>query len=158
MIKSKMKKKGVSPIIAVILLIALVVVIGLIVFIWMRGMVGEAIVKFDNENIEIVCERVSFDASKSGNTLTILNVGNVPIYSFEVILKSGGSHSTKEINELFSDWDVVKGFNSGATFSGELSPDDSSKEITLIPILMGENKDGEKKTAPCDKRHGFVIP
>ena len=52
-----MKKRGVSPVIAVILLIALVVVIGVIIFFWFKSMTQEAVVKFENENIKVVCER-----------------------------------------------------------------------------------------------------
>jgi len=44
-------KKGLSPVIATMLLIAIVVVIGLIIFLWFRGMTEEAITKFDGTNI-----------------------------------------------------------------------------------------------------------
>ena len=153
-----MKKRGVSPVIAVILLIALVVVIGVIIFFWFKSMTQEAVVKFENENVKVVCERVSFDADYDGNGfLTISNVGNVPIYDFEVILKKAGSHSTKTLKEIFSQ-DTWIGLNQGSVFSEDISGElDSVEKITLIPVLMGLNKDGEKKTASCEERHGMEI-
>ena len=48
-----MKKRGVSPVIATILLIGIVIVIALIVFLWLRGMQQEAITKFEGMNVEI---------------------------------------------------------------------------------------------------------
>jgi len=45
------KKKGVSPVIATVLLIAMVVVIALIIFLWFRGLTKEAITKFDVRNL-----------------------------------------------------------------------------------------------------------
>ena len=153
-----MKKRGVSPVIAVILLIALVVVIGVIIFFWFKSMTQEAVVKFENENVKVVCERVSFDADYYGNGfLTISNVGNVPIYDFEVILKKAGSHSTQTLKEIFSQ-DTWIGLNQGSVFSKDINDELGGVEkITLIPVLMGLNKDGEKKTASCEERHGMEI-
>ena len=62
------KKRGVSPVIATVLLISMVVIIGIIIFLWFRGMVGETVTKF-GKNIELACEDVVFDASYSTSTL-----------------------------------------------------------------------------------------
>ncbi|MAG78897.1 hypothetical protein CMI40_00795, partial [Candidatus Pacearchaeota archaeon] len=43
----RINKKGVSPVIATVLLVAIVVIIGLIIFQWFRGMTQESIIKFD---------------------------------------------------------------------------------------------------------------
>ena len=67
-------KKGVSPIIATILLIALTIIIALIVFQWMKGFTKEAITKFDGTNIELVCNDVQFEASYSNGNLVISNI------------------------------------------------------------------------------------
>lgn len=156
-----MNKKGVSPVIATILLIALVVVIGMIIFTWFRSFTQEAITKFDDENIKLVCERVSFEASYSSvtKTLTISNLGNVPIWNFDVKREGFGSFDTVQItdtNMLEKEWQK-NGLNQGGIASGMVDVF-GYEQITLIPILMGLNPDGERKTETCDERHGKVIP
>ncbi len=78
-----MKKRGISPVIATVLLIAMVVVIGLIVFLWFRGMIEEEGTKF-GKNVKLVCDDVNFEASYSGGVLSILNIGNTPIYKMKI--------------------------------------------------------------------------
>ncbi len=149
-----MKKRGVSPIIATILLIALVLVIALIVFQWMRGFTKEAITKFEGANIELVCEDVNFDASYSDGTLTLSNLGNVPIYGFNVKTEYSGGHETNDLETTNPDWD---GLSQGGIFSEYVSIPSETTKITLIPILLGVNKDGEQKTQACDERQGNEI-
>lgn len=145
-------RKAVSPIIATVLLIALVVIIALIVFQWMKGFTKEATTKFDGTNIELVCDDVQFDASYSAGTLTISNLGNVPIYNFDVKAKYPGGHKT--FNLEGTSWD---GLNQGGVFSDAVSIPTDTTTITLIPILLGVNKDGEQKTQACEERQGNEI-
>ena len=155
-----MKKKGVSPIIATVLLIALVIIIGTIVFMWFRSMTQEAITKFEGENIELTCEKVQFEKSYSitSKILTIYNTGNIPIYNMNVKMEGGGSYETKEITDptLFGDSWPEKGLNTGAVAFRVISAN-SYETITLIPILMGTNEEGIKKTHVCDERYGEII-
>lgn len=153
----KMKRgKGLSPVVATVLLIAMVVIIGLIVFLWFRGMTEETITKFDGTNVKLVCGDVKFDARYSSGTLYISNLGNVPIFEFQVKISQPGSHVTKGIKELTSSWEET-GLNQGGTFSGSLDVDSSATEITLIPVLMGTSEKG-KKTYVCDEnQYGEVL-
>lgn len=143
-------KRSVSPIIATVLLIALVIIIALIVFQWMKGFTKEAVTKFDGENIELVCDDVQFDASYSAGTLTIQNSGNIPIYNFDVKAEYLGGHETNALENF-------DGLNQGGVFSEEISIPDGTTTITLIPILLGVNKDGEQKTKACEERQGKEI-
>ena len=152
----EVNKKGVSPIIATILLIALVVIIALIVFQWMKGFTKEAVTKFDGTNIELVCNDVQFDASYSAGTLTISNSGNVPIYNFDVKTEYPGGHDTIDLKvESPQNWG--DGLSQGGVFSDSVNIPDSATTITLIPVLLGVNKDGEQKTQACDERNGKEI-
>jgi len=110
------KKKGVSPVIATVLLIAMVVVIALIIFLWFRGLTKEAITKFDGQNIELVCMDVSFEASYSSGVLYIANLGNVPIFGMKMKILSDGSYQTVDLS---SGW-PTSGLNQGATYSGDV--------------------------------------
>lgn len=154
-----MKKKGVSPVIATILLIVLVVIIGAIIFTWFKGMTQEAVTKFEGTNIQLVCEDVGFTADYSNGILIISNNGNVPIYSIDVKMEGPGSYKTKEITDasIFgTEWPGPSGLLQGARVSINIDMS-NYEQITLIPILMGLNKEGIKKTEACDERHGEII-
>ena len=146
------KRRGVSPVVASVLLIAMVVVIGLIVFLWMRSLVGEGITKND-KNVELVCEEVEYDASYTAGELAIVNTGDVPIYSFKIKISDEAGHTTEDINDLADSW-PDSGLNAGGAFSGDIG---SHGTIVLIPVLMGSTSE-ETKTYVCDERqHGFEI-
>ena len=138
-----MKKKGISPVIATVLLVAMVVVIGLIIFLWAKGFQEEAVTKFGEENIEITCGKVSFEAdySQSG-TLSLSNLGNVPIFGINAKIYEDGSHETKDLGEI-SNWPEL-GLQ-GATFSEDLGSYFNDKDrVVLIPTLMGTSDRGSQ--------------
>ncbi len=153
------KKLGVSPVIATILLIALVIIIGVIIFLWFSSLTEEAITKdfgSGEQNVKIICEEVDFDADYNYATgdLTIVNEGNVPIYDIEMRLESYGSYETKSLQEDYEmdETDLLQ----GGIFSDKVSSGGIDK-IILIPVLMGLNEDGIRKTKTCDERHGEEI-
>ncbi len=149
------KSKGVSPVIATVLLIAMVVVIALIVFLWFRGFSGEAITKFGGTNIELICGDVQFDASYLSGTLSLSNTGNVPISGIKAKISSQGSFETKDIRDLVN-WPAV-GLSQGGVFSGDISSSVSSgDDVVLIPVLRGKSDKGEK-TYVCGERYGEEI-
>lgn len=150
-----MRKRGISPVVATVLLIAMVVVLGLIIFLWFRGFTQEAITKFDT-NVELVCSDVSFDASYSGDTLSIVNTGNVPIYQMSLKKSKEDSYSTEEItNAKYTKWPET-GLNQGGAFSDTiLFP--GIKEITLTPILIGNSRTGQKSFTCNEAQTGRSI-
>ncbi len=148
-------KKGVSPVIATTLLIAMVVVIGLIIFLWFRGFTEEAVTKFGGTNIKLVCRDVQFESSYSGGSLFLSNIGNVPIYSVKLKVEKPGSHETLDITEI-ANW-PTEGLNQGGVFSGDISSSvNDADEITVIPVLRGVSKSGAR-THVCDEQYGEVI-
>ena len=151
-----MKKRGLSPVVATILLVAIVIVIALIVFLWLRGITKEAITKFDGTNVEIVCNDVDFDADYESGILYLTNVGNVPIYKFKVRLEGDGSYTTDVVGDTSKDW-PDEGLNSQSRYSGSLGNIDGKDKIFLIPVLLGETKEGDKKVYTCEERHAKEI-
>lgn len=150
-------KKGISPVIATVLLIAMVMVIALIVFLWFRGMTGDYGEKF-GKNVELACQDVQLEANYDsyGGTLYVTNDGNVPVYKMNVKISGAGSHSTKDLSTLASDWPET-GLNSGSSFSGSIDIGDDTEEITLIPVLLATSEKGEKKTFECSETYGTEI-
>ena len=145
-----MRKKGLSPVIATVLLISMVIVIGLIVFLWFKGMSEEAITKFDGTNVKMVCEEVSFDASFDGNYVYVSNNGNVPIYKLKAKITTDGGYATEFLE---NNWPET-GLNQGGAYSGTIST--SGTKILLIPVLVGTTTEGDK-TYTCDDRHGIEV-
>jgi len=149
--EGRLNKRGISPVIATVLLIAMVVVIGLIVFLWFRGMIQEEGTKF-GKNVKLVCEDIDFDASYSSEKLSVVNIGNVAIYKMQMKILKEGSYETKDL----SAWPET-GLNQGETFSDTISSDISgASKIILIPVLMGTSQEG-KKPYTCEERYGYEI-
>jgi len=152
----KTNKRGVSPVIATVLLIALVVIIALIVFLWFRSITQEAIVKFGDQNVELVCEDVKFIATfDSAGTLSVSNTGNVPIYSMKLKISETGEHRTEDIKEMDAGWPSF-GLRQGGSFSGTVEVGDPI-QITLIPVLLGTSPRGTEEIHVCDDRHGYEL-
>ena len=149
------KKRGISPVIATVLLVAMVVVIGLIIFLWFRGITEEAITKFGGRNIELVCEDIEFlsDYSTSTGTLSVSNIGNVPIFEMKVRISKQGSHETLDMKDLPVSWPGI-GLRQGGTFSGNLLTEfTEANQVLLIPVLMGTSAEGDQ-TYVCEDRYG----
>jgi flagellin-like protein len=156
-VKRKMKKetKGLSPVIATVLLIVIVVVIALIVFLWIKGMTQEAITKFGDRNIEMVCEDVEFEASYTSMTgLYITNYGNVPIFGMDIKEIGDGSHTTVDLREN-PRWPET-GLNTGGIFADEEMTIDAN-EIVLIPVLIGESDSGRKTYVCNENQYGVRL-
>jgi len=157
------RKKGISPVIATVLLIAMVVVVALIVFVWFRGMVGESATKM-GKNIKLVCDDVKFDASysTSSDKLTIVNRADVPIFQLRVRLSGGGSYGTEEITSETHDgspsdegkWELM-GLTQEGRFVGKFDVD-SAEKITVFPVLIGSSEDG-RRTYVCEGQYGEEI-
>ena len=148
--------RGISPVIATVLLIAMVIVIGLIVFLWFRGILVEGITKF-GKNVELVCEEVGFEESYSGGTLSILNTMPTPIYRMKIKIFKAGGWETKDLKDLCPESWPDLGLNQGGAFSGDVSSDiGDAEKIILIPVLMGSSEKG-KKSHICEERHGHEI-
>ena len=151
------KRKGVSPVIATVLLISMVVIIALIIFLWFRNINKEAITKFDGTNVEIVCSDVKFESSYSSGILYVLNRGNVPLYSMKMKIFNSGSYSTVDLQDISDSSWPEKGLNPGGAFSSATlsSQIDAADEVILIPVLIGISEDsGEEKLHTCDDALG----
>ncbi len=152
-----MKKRGVSPVIATIILVGIVISLGLVIFAWFRGFVKEEGTKF-GKNVQLVCEDVRFEASYNAETgmLDIANNGNVPIYSLKIKLEGGGSYETLDITDMISDWPET-GLLQGGSKSCDIESFVSGKsKITVTPVLVGTSGSGER-IYPCEEQYGYEI-
>ena len=151
-------KRGVSPVIATVLLIAIVVIIAVIIFLWFRSINQETITKFGGTNIELACADAAFDSDYFDGSLYISNTGNVPIFSFQVKSFWQGGHQTSEITELVEEdtWPNI-GLNQGGTFFATIDFDEEIERIVLIPILRGSSDAGERNYECGELQYGREI-
>jgi len=141
-----LKKRGISPVVATVLLIVIVIILALIIFLWAKGFVKESIMK-EGENVKFVCEDVSLELSYSDNILRISNNGNVPVYRVELKGKKGGSIKNINIPE-----DKNTGIRIGKSW--ELSLSESYEEIYVYPVILGKLGNREK---PYTCKNKFVV-
>ncbi len=148
-------KRGISPVIATVILVAIVIVSATIVFMWMRGFVQEKGTK-EGKNVELVCEDILFDAGYAEGTLSIVNRGNIPIYSLKIKIFGEGSYETKDIRDISVNWPAT-GLGQGQSSLVNIQSLVSGKEKILItPVLLGASRRGQK-TYNCEDQYGKEI-
>jgi flagellin-like protein len=88
-------KRGLSPVIASVLLILLVLVLAVLIFLWARGFVSEQIEKFGSP-IENICNEIDFEVVRltGPERLEVVNRGNVDIFNLEIKMIRGGDSET----------------------------------------------------------------
>ncbi len=144
----KMNERGISPVIATVLLVSMAVVLALIVLFWARGFISEEIQK-RGEPIQNSCEEIDFVAEISDFNLKVINKGNVAIYGIEVKKKDFGSISNLD-NQ---DKQIPPGETSEEISITGLSSGDN---VIVVPKILGE-KDDKKISFTCDIEFGYPI-
>ena len=154
----KIKKRGLSPVIATVLLVAIVVVMGLVIFLFFRGFAPEVATK-GGQNIELACEGVDFTASYDTgfSEVAVTNYGNVPIYDLEIKVTDSAtkSTSTQNLAQVTSGWQQY-GLGGGESFSGPFDAA-SGDSLFMIPVLLGTTEDGGEAPYVCDEQYGQEI-
>lgn len=135
--KKVVGSRGLSPVIASVLLILLVLVLAALIFLWARGFVSEQIEKF-GKPIEQMCESVDFEVQRVELDLEIINRGNVDIRYFDIkMFKDGDS----ELEKFDFQVDVGESIREEVNLlmKGNVVPD----EVIIYPALIGNAKGGD---------------
>lgn len=145
-----MYKRGLSPVIATILLIAMALVLASIIFLWARAFISESCEK-GGSACELSCEDISFvadfDSSNSQGELGIENTGNIPIYRVDVKEKSTGITKSLTISE--EEWqDKPFGIDVGSTATIDVEGH-TNGDIIVIPKILGTSGNA-KQTHICE--------
>jgi len=143
-----MNKKGVSPVVATVLLISMAIILAGVVFFWMRGFIQEPTI-MSGKNIELVCEEVVFRVSVEENQLFLTNDGNVPISELRIKIQNPGERTTIKIDEatLNGALDV------GGTATLNVDSIVGADSTLIIPVLKGMKGENEV-LYPCNERYG----
>ena len=123
------KKRGLSPIVATVLLITLAVILALIIFLWARGFISEQIEKRGTP-IDRVCEQIEIQASYSpgDRRLTVSNRGSFQIHAIEVREESPSSSNVRVYETNIPPLD-------SRTFNIDLI--DNPERIIIYPQVLG---------------------
>ena len=158
MIKNN-NKRGVSPVIANVLLISIVIVLAGIVFIWARGFVQEGIQK-RGEPIDRACESTRFDAQivneQGSYVLEVNNKENVPLYGFKMKILGEG----EALIEQVTDQPIGLGESAKIQLTQDEVPSLYNRpaypfDVVVIPILLGTKKNGElPEPYSCPDQYG----
>jgi flagellin-like protein len=132
----RVDNRGLSPVIASVMMILLVLVLGALIFLWARGFVTEQIEKFGRP-IEQLCDSVDFEIQRIGNDLEVVNRGDVSIRYLDIKMSKGGDSDLEKFNFQI---DAGKSVRNQATLlmDGNVVPD----EIVAYPALIGNVKGG----------------
>jgi len=130
----KRDKKAISPVIATVLLIMIVIILAIIIFLWAKYFIGEAIIKNDAP-ADQRCDEVDLVANYVGSELQITNRGSVSIYRLEIRAVSGGS---KDITS-------EEGLNIGE--SSNIDVGGGYDRVEIVPVILGETQKGKKHKA-----------
>jgi flagellin-like protein len=159
-----MKKKGVSPVVATVLLIAIVVVIAVIIFLWARGFLAESARKGDRA-VEVSCGTADFEskiikiadncgtAPGGESALDINNVGNVPIYGAS-IYEWDDTVGSLVVQEVFPEGTITIGTSTSVCLGKTVNDLDSFR---VVPKLLAEDSEGRKTVYTCPEKDGITI-
>ena len=116
---------------------------------------GSAIV--GDKNIELSCADVAFDVEyNAGDTLYVVNNGDVPVRDFKVQVKNSGTKTTFNFNREGVIFEGITSGN-GATVGVSDEGVGTAEEVVVIPILSGRNDAGTEKDYVCDEKYGMKI-
>jgi len=149
-----MNKKAISQVVSSMLLIVMVVTMAGIIIFWSKGITGEAIT-IDGQNVELVCHDVFFEFNYNNGVLSIINSGNVDIYSIKLIIHTQGNSEAVDIKDLNSKW-PEEGLTQGGIFSEDVSFNADVREVHLLPLLSGDTESGKQKEYVCEYE-GHII-
>ena len=138
--KGCMNRRGLSPVIASVLLILLVLVLASILFVWARGFISEQVEKF-GEPVEESCRNVNFEVSMIGNDLInseleVLNKGDIDIRYLEIRMIKGGDSVLQKF-DFPIDALALKPVTELVSFEMPGNLGVTPDEIIVYPALIG---------------------
>lgn len=138
-------KRGLSPIIATVLLISLTLALAIIIFFWAREFVGESVQK-DGQAVELLCDETNFVIEVFDGTMWIENQGDIALGGFEVRSENSAA------GDIVKSQEIPEGLAPGqaTSFSVAANPGDV---LFVVPILQGETST-ERKSHVCDEQYG----
>lgn len=134
----RLSKKGISPIVATVLLVVVAIALFLLIFLWIKSFQKEVITKYGTP-IETVCMNLRYDVTKSGTTVQINNLGSTTIYKVKVYVDGS-------LNSIITT-PILPAESGQTTLTGSCT-----KNIKVIPVLAGTTTAGAQREYVCEKQ------
>lgn len=149
----KINKRGISPVVATVLLIVIALALAAIIFVWAKMFFDEKITK-DESDIAMSCEQVIFTGEISTSKLIIENQGNVVLYGVRVDKVEGGS-----VTELktITPKVVLGGESVDILLSSQNIDLSDGDKVLVVPVILGQNSKGERVEFACDSSTGLPL-
>jgi len=129
-----LSKKGVSPVVATVLLISLALVAGTIIIIWGTSVIKEETLKFEGK-ISDICSELDLDVSLNGDTLDVSNLGSrAALHSLTLRANNGDLH---ECNVIDISPGEARSYNTNAECGAGISGSDVE---AIIPVLKSDDE------------------
>lgn len=142
MLKRLRNKRGISPLIATVLLIGLVVVLGLIFFLFVKKQISAQTEKVDCGAQEQITVDVTAECKKSGEqtTVKLINLGKETIDGLRIVCTQANGELTSPPPTLINckeGEDCPVGYNLGC------------ENIEVLPGIVKEDDKGNPKFVLC---------
>lgn len=116
-------KKGISPVIATIVLVSVGILIAVIIAFWFFASFGEQVTK-RGVSIDQLCASVSISVSRTGSNVRISNTGSVPVLGVHILDPDGKG------TNCFAGDGVLEGSQGTCAYNGNINK--------AYPILRGD--------------------
>jgi flagellin-like protein len=148
-------RKGLSPVVSTLILIAIVIIIAIIIILWFKVFLKEAVLKEvdgTSKQVEDFCNDVQLRAVVDPDgSIVLTNQGNVPINAINVKnIKSDGS---SDINSLAIP--LNPGYS--RTIPSGTPVTSGYSQLEIVPILLGKTKDNQEKAVSCPQKYAVKI-
>ena len=141
-----MNKKGISPLIATVLLVSFVVILSGVVMFWGRQYVTELMEKRGEVSVaKLECESVDIEIISAGSgSITIRNAGPVKLAGF-MLRWSGGKAC--EVNEIVNSYE-------DETIDLDMKCPGSGDQLNVVPMLKPQGIGAPP--IPCSTKNKLV--
>lgn len=137
----KTNKRGITPLVATIILTVVILIALISVFIWFRTLTLEELEKFGNP-IENACQDISFSVSISRNKFIINNTGTVPIYGINLEIVKDGADVAKFLRP---EDKIIEPAESETLTASATDVSGKIERIVLVPVILGKVKGTESE-------------
>jgi flagellin-like protein len=138
-------KRGLSPVIATVLLISIALILAVIIFLWARSFLAEDIQKF-GQTSENLCGQVNFKAELVQQEIQLTNLGTIALYGVEARGVLNGEEN--KLSLLWGNEDDKK-IAGGDYKTVPIDNFPTGGQIIINPVIVGENSKGERKSYTC---------
>ena len=139
------KKRGISPIIATVLLVAIVIVVILIIFLWTKGFLTESIEK-QGRSAEQACSEIKLEVSCGLGSAQLINIGNIDVYQLDLRKKDSSGNSEIQHSD---EGVIIGGSKEIALLDSNGDPENCPETMEVIPLIIGSSTDGENVAYTC---------